>query len=149
MSVALLPPPARTASPAQKGSRTRSRTVSRPKFGPTGRGLHPLPHRASPSTPPHRLTSRGRLAAWALALAALALIGMGLTQALAPSHGGVATYRSVAVLPGQSAWQIAESVNPSIDPRVTISAITAANDLASAGDLRAGQQVLVPVFAER
>jgi hypothetical protein len=74
---------------------------------------------------------------------------MGLTQALAPSHGGVATYRSVAVLPGQSAWQIAESVNPSIDPRVTISAITAANDLASAGDLRAGQQVLVPVFAER
>jgi hypothetical protein len=108
-----------------------------------------LPRTVYPSSAQLRLTPRGRLAAYVVALVALALIGMGLMQAFAPSHGAVSTHRSVVVQPGQSAWQIAEAVNPSVDPRVTVSAVTAVNGLASAGDLQAGQQLVVPVFSQR
>lgn len=52
--------------------------------------------------------------------------------------------RVVTVLPGQTLWQIARALAPTADPRVTIAHIAAANDLGSAGDVRAGQRLLIP-----
>jgi Tfp pilus assembly protein FimV len=82
-------------------------------------------------------------------MVALALICLGLLQAFAPSHGSVASHRTVTVMPGQSAWEVARAVNPEVDPRVTLDAVTALNGLASAGSVEAGQRLLVPVYSAR
>jgi LysM repeat protein len=80
---------------------------------------------------------------------ALALIGLGLTQAFTPSHAAAASHRTVTVMPGQSAWEVALAVNPLVDPRVTIEAVKALNGLTSAGSIESGQRLLVPVYGAR
>jgi LysM repeat protein len=84
-----------------------------------------------------------------LGLVAVALMGLGLVTAFAPSHGEAVGQRTVTVMPGQSAWDVARDVNPTVDPRVTVEAVTAANGLQSAGSIEPGQRLLVPVYAAR
>jgi LysM repeat protein len=116
--------------------------------------LGPVGHRARLGRPdvitaPHRLrlTRRGRALAWLTAAAAVALIGFGLVEAAAPAAPPVLTQRTVTVAPGQTAWEVAEAVNPSVDPRVTLTAVERLNGLESTGLVQPGQQLRVPVYA--
>jgi LysM repeat protein len=51
--------------------------------------------------------------------------------------------RSVVVQPGDTLWEIAVGVAPSVDPRVTVERIIDRNGL-SAPALRAGQSLVLP-----
>jgi len=81
------------------------------------------------------------------ALAAVALMGFGLVQAAAPAAPPVVSQRTVTVLPGQSAWELARAVNPSVDPRVTLTAVERLTGLDSVGLVQPGQQLRMPVYA--
>lgn len=155
MSIATLPPAALPATPVTTPTsgvpgptlRRRPPAPTRVKLGPVG---HRAPvDRARVETAPHRLrlTRRGRALSSLTALAAMALIGFGLVQAAAPAAPPVLTQRTVTVLPGQSAWELAQAVNPSVDPRVTLTAVERLNGLESAGLVQPGQQLRVPVYA--
>lgn len=150
MTVATLPAPltpaAATSARPVRGTRSRPSTRPRPKLGPAGRGPHPLQPPTGLQGAPIRLTRRGRAAAALLGLVAVALVGLGLLTAFTPSHGDAVGHRTVTVIPGQSAWDVARDVNPSVDPRVTIEAVTTLNGLESAGSIEPGQRLLVPVY---
>jgi len=142
---------------AAVGSATRRRSPApvRVKLGPVGHrsgaprtAVTPAPRSARPpAARPMVLTRRGLVLAWAAALAAVGLTGFGLVHAAAPSAPAVASERIVTVLPGQSAWDIATAVNPSVDPRVTLDAVEQLNGLESTGLVRPGEQLRVPVYA--
>ncbi len=53
--------------------------------------------------------------------------------------------RTVTVEPGQTLWGIAARVAPGADVRATVDHILELNGLARAGDLAAGQSLVVPV----
>jgi hypothetical protein len=145
MTVATLSPATQaggTAITTPTSKRAAARPRPRPKIGPVGRGRHPLP-----ATGHVRLTRRGRALSSVAALLALAVIGFGLVHAFAPAEPAVVGSRTVVVQPGQTAWEIAESVNPAVDPRITLSALRDLNELTSAGLLAAGQRLVVPVYA--
>lgn len=144
MTVATLPPAAQTGGTAITSPTSRRPAAPprpRPKIGPVGRGPHPLP-----TTGQVRLTARGRVLASVSSVLALAVIGFGLGHAFAPAEPAVVGSRTVVVQPGQTAWEIAEAVNPAVDPRITLSAVRELNELTSAGRLAAGQRLVVPVY---
>lgn len=96
-----------------------------------------------------RLTRRGRLVLVSIAAAPLvaAALWFGLNSgiAAADNHGGAPAVglRHVTVAPGDSLWQIAETVAPHDDPRDVISAIVDLNDLRSS-ELVPGQSLAIP-----
>ncbi|WP_144797223.1 LysM peptidoglycan-binding domain-containing protein [Microbacterium paludicola] len=95
-----------------------------------------------------RLTARGRRV-----LAGLAALPLAAGIAFAAISGGSAlasgdeaqtvSFATVTVLPGDTLWSIAESVAPSADPRIVISAIERLNALGT-GSLQVGQQIAIP-----
>lgn len=94
-----------------------------------------------------RLTARGRavfgaLAAIPLVLVALAL-GVGAPSADAGATASLDTFSYVSVAPGQSLWQVAESLAPGADPRDVIAEIVALNQLSST-TLEPGQKLAIP-----
>ncbi len=100
------------------------------------------------SAPRLRLTRRGRavfttLAATPLVIAALAfaLNGGMATATVEQADSGAAS--QVAVLPGQSLWQLAEEVAPGEDTREVVAQLLRVNALDSA-EVFPGQQLLVP-----
>jgi hypothetical protein len=112
-----------------------ARRVRRAQFGVTGlRGL--------------RLTRRGRLIVWTLALAVSAFAGSLLGGAATATEikQGVAV-DSYAVSSGETLWEIASSINPGMDNRDLIMDIMELNGLRDAA-LRAGQLILLPTFSE-
>jgi len=104
------------------------------------------PRRPAAATPARqselRLTTRGRVVVFSLALVAL------LAAAVWLGAGSVATERPeqtrvITVAPGDSLWAIASDVAVDGDVRGTMAAITELNDLTS-GSLQAGQRLRVP-----
>ena len=101
---------------------------------------------STPTAPRLRLTQRGRgvltfLAATPLVIAAFlfALNGGGATASL---EGSSTPFEYVTVEPGQSLWQLAESLAPQADPREVIADIAELNQLAGS-DVYAGQQLAI------
>jgi hypothetical protein len=94
-----------------------------------------------------RLTRRGRLvlvlATLALAFGAFTLMSDPAASTKAAHH---AAAEQVVVEPGQTLWDIAQSVAPGEDTRVVIAEIVDLNSLGSAGDIRAGQPLYVPEY---
>ncbi len=94
-----------------------------------------------------RITRRGRvvvtlLVAIALAVAAV-LVGIGAVGAAAGTEAGTTTFHYVSVAPGESLWQLAETIAPHSDPRDVIADIQNLNNLRSS-DLQPGQQIAIP-----
>ncbi|MEP6479817.1 MAG: LysM peptidoglycan-binding domain-containing protein [Rhodoglobus sp.] len=101
----------------------------------------------SQAVPKLRITKRGRavllfLVALPLVVAAFlfATNGGGATATL---EGSSVPFQFVTVEPGESLWQVAETISPSSDPRDVIDAIVKLNALESA-DVAAGQQLAIP-----
>lgn len=91
-----------------------------------------------------RLTARGRAVLWVLAAVAVVLVSLIGSQASA--DGPVAAQEVVrhVVQPGETLWQIAESVAaPSQDVRDVVVELVRLNELPAAG-LMAGQVIVVP-----
>ena len=94
-----------------------------------------------------RLTRRGRAVFTTLAAAPLiALVlafalGGGIAAASADLSTGAFEY--VTVEPGQSLWQIAESIAPNADPRDVISDIVRLNQLGTSV-VHPGEQLAIP-----
>lgn len=96
-----------------------------------------------------RLTRRGR------AVVVGTLVAVALTAVVVSGTASVATAGADSAVPvatttvtveqGQSLWEIARAVAPDTDPRTTISRIVERNDLPSAGVIRAGQRLTVPL----
>ncbi len=59
-----------------------------------------------------------------------------------------ASFETVAVMPGDTLWSIAESVAPGVDPRSAVSAIQRVNSLGT-GALQVGQQLAIPAEYSR
>lgn len=103
-------------------------------------------HGGFASGPRLRLTKRGRsvftaLAAIPLALAAFAFAING-GGAVAGAEGGQ-PLETVVVQPGESLWQLAESIAPSADPRDVIHEVMKLNGM-TAPDVFAGQELDIP-----
>ncbi|MEF2976498.1 LysM peptidoglycan-binding domain-containing protein [Subtercola sp. YIM 133946] len=95
-----------------------------------------------------RLTRRGRLVLATLvslpliaALVAFAILGG--SQAMATGEGTAVTYSYVTVQPGESLWGIAQTLDPSADPRDVIADIVNLNQLQSS-DVHSGQRLALP-----
>lgn len=110
---------------------------------------------AAPATPAAttrlRMTVRGRRALALLVatpvLAAASLAGVGvlgdaLAGAVASSTTGAASFETVTVMPGQSLWQIAQTVAPAADPRDVIAEIEMLNGIG--GAIQPGEQLAIP-----
>jgi LysM repeat protein len=118
-------------------------------FGSVPRAATPTRSvRATTAQPRLHLTRRGRsvlttLAAIPLVLAAFAFVinGGGATATL---EGSKVPFEYVTVQPGQSLWQIAETVAPAADPRDVILEFMSLNGLDSS-DIVAGQELAIPV----
>jgi hypothetical protein len=97
-----------------------------------------------------RITKRGRavitfLIAVPLAIAAAAfgLGALGTSAAAGSSTGSAATFHYVTVDPGESLWQLAETIAPTADPRDVVADILTLNNLSS-GDVQPGQRLAIP-----
>jgi LysM repeat protein len=111
--------------------------------------VRPRPARPQPTSPPLRLTRRGRVVvaiATVLVLAVLSLVIAASAQATnhpVPASGTQHSLAQVTVRPGQSLWSVAEAADPDADTRVVIQQIIELNGLS--GDVVfAGQQLWVP-----
>lgn len=99
------------------------------------------------ATPRLRLTARGRavLAGLVVAPALLGalLLGADVPGAVAGGQASENSFSYLSVAPGESLWQLAETLAPGADPRDVISDIMRLNALDSATVL-AGQQLAIP-----
>lgn len=113
--------------------------------GTTARAASPRADRAAvPSASHLRLTARGRGVLWALAAVVIASITLLGTQASADGPTGAQEVVRHVVQPGETLWQIAESVAaPSQDVRDVVFDLVRLNELPDAG-LMAGQVIVVP-----
>ncbi|MBO3084347.1 LysM peptidoglycan-binding domain-containing protein [Cellulomonas sp. zg-ZUI188] len=91
-----------------------------------------------------RLTTRGRVVLWLLAATVVALVTLLGSQASADGPVTAQEVQRHVVQPGETLWQIAESVaTPSQDVRDVVVALVDLNELPDAG-LMAGQVIVVP-----
>ncbi len=96
-----------------------------------------------------RLTRRGRVVLGLLIVVAFALPLLGLlrfmegTASAGTGGSGQQALTTVVVKPGQTMWQLAESVDPAGDPRDMILRIEQINGMSDTS-LVAGQSLLVP-----
>ena len=98
----------------------------------------------TPSTSHLRLTARGRAVLWILAVVAVALMTLMASQASADAPATAQEVVRHVVQPGETLWQIAESVAaPSQDVRDVVVDLVRLNELPEAG-LMAGQVIVVP-----
>lgn len=92
-----------------------------------------------------RLTRRGRLVVWALALAVLAGVGGATLDAYADGPVAATEVVRVVVGPGDTLWGIAsDAAAPGEDVRDVVLRLMALNELPT-GALQAGQTIVVPV----
>jgi len=104
---------------------------------------------AAPAAHLH-ITKRGRAVVTfliavplAIAAAAFGLGALGTSAAAGSGAGSAATFQYVTVDPGESLWQVAESIAPTADPRDVVADILTLNNLSS-GDVQAGQRLAIP-----
>jgi hypothetical protein len=115
------------------------------------------PFAASPFIAPRlRMTARGRralailVAAPVLATGVLAgggVIGGALAGAVASSSAQTAEFEHITVMPGQSLWQIAQSIAPEADPRDVIAEIELLNGIG--GAIQPGELLAIPAHYSR
>ena len=87
---------------------------------------------------------RRRLVAIAVALGVAGILSGQVANAVGPGGAGSAgRTRTYVVKPGDTLWSIARSSSPSLDPRLVVSAIRAANRVDPAV-LVPGQQLSIP-----
>jgi nucleoid-associated protein YgaU len=151
-SLSLAPAPTGERSPAasrvhgltrQSSRRARRRVQQRrPKVGPVGGSHHPAQQLGRA-----RLTRRGVVLCWMAAVLAVLVMAFGLAQGLQTAAPVTTGAQSVTVETGGSLWDIAQRVNPGVDPRVTIEAIREANGLDAFAEVQPGATVSVPVYA--
>ncbi len=95
-----------------------------------------------------RLTRRGRVALGVLSALMLLLVVLASGRFSADAGTSIADQGRatgvVVVQPGESLWQIAQSVAPQADPRATVTVIRELNALGDA-PVRPGQSIVVPV----
>lgn len=96
-----------------------------------------------------RLTRRGRLVFTSLAaiplVVGVAVLGLSAGGAAANNAAAAgASFTYVTVDPGESLWQLAESIAPDADPRDVIAEIMNLNQLSTAG-VEPGQRLAVPL----
>jgi hypothetical protein len=110
---------------------------------------HSVPAAHLPAAHLH-ITKRGRavltfLIAVPLAIAAAAfgLGAVGTSAAAGSDTGSAASFQYVTVDPGESLWQLAETIAPTADPRDVVADILTLNNLSS-GDVQAGQRLAIP-----
>lgn len=98
-----------------------------------------------------RMTARGRRALALLvaapvmaagALAGAGVLGDAISGAVASSSTQTADFEHISVVPGQSLWQIAQSIAPEADPRDVVAEIQMLNGIA--GAIQPGQQLAIP-----
>jgi hypothetical protein len=96
------------------------------------------------------ITKRGRavvtfLVAIPLAIAAAAfgLGALGTSASAGSATRSAASFQYVTVDPGESLWQLAETIAPTADPRDVVADILTLNNLSS-GDVQAGQRLAIP-----
>ncbi len=94
-----------------------------------------------------RITARGRsvvatLIATPFALAVM-LFSINGGAATASLDGATTSFEYVTVDAGESLWQLAESIAPTVDPRDVIAQIVQLNQLASS-EVYAGQELALP-----
>ncbi|MGG7464367.1 LysM peptidoglycan-binding domain-containing protein [Plantibacter sp. YIM 135347] len=113
-------------------------------------GSASTPSRTAPSHSRLRLTRRGRvvftvLAALPLVVAVAVLsVGAGSAAASGPGVAGQSVqFTYVTVDPGESLWELAESIAPSADPRDVIAEIMNLNQLSTAR-VEPGQRLAIP-----
>ncbi len=98
-----------------------------------------------------KITRRGRAVLTLLIAIPLAIggavAGLGAVGAAAGTHPGSASFTYVTVQPGESLWQLAQSVAPRADPRDVVADIQNLNDLSS-GDIQPGQRIAIPAKYE-
>lgn len=101
----------------------------------------------APSTRRLRLTKRGRVVFTSLAAIPLvigvAVVGLSAGGAAANTAAAGATFTYITVDPGESLWQLAESIAPDADPRDVIAEIMNLNQLSTAG-VEPGQRLAIP-----
>ncbi|MGK9148569.1 LysM peptidoglycan-binding domain-containing protein [Plantibacter flavus] len=94
-----------------------------------------------------RLTRRGRVVFTTLAaiplVIAVAVVGLSAGGAAANNASGGVSFTYVTVDPGESLWQLAESIAPDADPRDVIAEIMNLNQLSTAG-VEPGQRLAIP-----
>lgn len=103
-----------------------------------------------------RMTARGRRALALLvatpvvaagALAGVGVVGDALSGAVASASTSTVDFEYVSVVPGQSLWQVAQSVAPGADPRDVIAEIEMLNGIS--GAIQPGQQLAIPTQYSR
>ncbi|HXH34518.1 MAG TPA: LysM peptidoglycan-binding domain-containing protein [Plantibacter sp.] len=94
-----------------------------------------------------RLTRRGRVVFTTLAaiplVVAVAVVGLSAGGAAANNAASATSFTYVTVDPGESLWQLAESIAPDADPRDVIAEIMNLNQLRTSG-VEPGQRLAVP-----
>lgn len=88
---------------------------------------------------------RRRVAAVLLLAAIVGILTGPVADAMGVGGGGSSDPRTYVVRPGDTLWAVARRAEPSIDPRIVVDAIAAANDV-DAGALVPGQQLAIPAF---
>ncbi len=96
-----------------------------------------------------RLTRRGRVVFGSLiavfVTAVFAVTAMfGGAQAVASDEAVTTDFGYVVVQPGDSLWQLAGNIDPSVDPRDLVAEIVRLNSLGGSG-VQAGQPIAVPL----
>jgi hypothetical protein len=114
---------------------------------PAGRARR-APRPATPRTPSYRLTRRGRMVIFLVAMIAFGGLTVGLgTQVIATSERGEPVpSRAVTIQPGETLWDIAASANPGGDIRATVHDITELNALPDPGTIPSGTTLYVPLY---
>ncbi|GEK20647.1 LysM peptidoglycan-binding domain-containing protein [Cellulomonas xylanilytica] len=109
------------------------------------RAVNPAPAATTgPATAHLHLTARGRAVLWILAAVVVAAVTLFASQASADAPVAAQEVVRHVVQPGETLWQIAESVSaPSQDVRDVVVELVALNELPDAG-LMAGQVIVVP-----
>ncbi|MEZ0449470.1 LysM peptidoglycan-binding domain-containing protein [Cellulomonas sp. ICMP 17802] len=129
-------------------STSSARTVGRRAEGLRAVGAGSVADRraeARPAASAHlRLTTRGRVVLWVLAASLVALVTLLGSRAAADGPAGAQEVVRHVVQPGETMWQIAETVaGPSDDVRDVVFDLVRLNELPDSG-LMAGQVIVVP-----
>lgn len=143
--------PARQVTSARPVAPTRPAPSTRATMPTRGLSTRATPTRAMPPQPvgPVRLTRRGRVVVrigtvgFALLALVLGVLLINRTAEAGSSSRPVPVVYRV-VVPGETLWQIAGEVAPSVDRRDTVARIVELNALSTAG-VKAGQRIAVPV----
>ncbi len=98
--------------------------------------------------PAIRLTRRGKLVIFSVALAIIAVMVVlfGSSSLAGDQAGALPETTSVTVLPGNTLWEIAADANPNGDIRSTVDDILRLNSLPNASALQMGSEIAVPVY---